>query len=302
MIVSASYRTDIPAFYGRWFLNRLETGFCHVVNPYGSGTSTVALDRGSVDGFVFWTRQRPAFRGALAEVARRGWPFAVQYTLTGYPRALEAAVVEPARAVAEMHRLAAAYGPRTVVWRYDPVVLSSLTPPAWHRRTFAGLARSLAGAVDEVVLSFVHVYAKTARNTSQAARRHGFTWNDPTPEVKRALLADLAGIARAHGLAPSLCAQPEHLTEGLEPARCVDPRRLADLAGRPIHARQAGNRPGCACAQSRDIGAYDSCAHGCVYCYAVRSTEAAKTRLRGHDPAAPLLIPDDRPKVRPAVA
>jgi nucleotide-binding universal stress UspA family protein len=291
LIVSASYRTDIPAFYGRWFRNRLAAGFCEVVNPYSGAVHTVALGAREVDGFVFWTRNARPFRGVLDAVAGRGTPFVVQYTVTGYPRALEPSVAQPEQGVAEIREIARTHGARTVVWRYDPVVLSSLTPAAWHRRTFADLARALSGAVDEVVLSFMHVYAKTRRNTARAAARHGFEWRDPGAAEKRDLLAELAAIAADCGIAATLCAQPDLLGQGLEPARCIDAQRLADLAGRPLAARGAGNRPGCACSESRDIGAYDSCPHGCVYCYAVRAPAAAKARHRAHDPDAPMLIP-----------
>jgi len=200
--------------------------------------------------------------------------------------ALEGALAAPAAALAEIRGLARRYGPRAVVWRYDPVLLSSLTPPAWHRATFARLAAALAGACDEAVLSFAQIYAKTRNNTDRAAARHGFAWRDPETEEKRALLVELAGLAAEHGLTARLCAQPELVAPALAPAACIDARRLSDLAGRDIAARRKGNRPGCLCAESRDIGAYDSCPHGCVYCYAVRRPELAKQRFRGHDPAA----------------
>lgn len=299
MIVSASYRSDIPAFYAAWFRRRLQAGFCRVANPYGGRPYRVDLTPGAVDGFVFWTRNAAPFRAALAETAGLGLPFVVQYSVTGYPRALESSVPRLEAAVAEMRALARRYGPRAVVWRYDPVLLSSLTPPAWHRATFARLAAALAGACDEVVLSFAQVYAKTRANTDRAAARHGFAWRDPAADEKRALLAELAGIAAEHGLAARLCAQPallgpdlsgpDPVGQGMAPAACIDAARLSDLAGRPIAARQKGNRPGCLCAESRDIGAYDSCPHGCVYCYAVRRPALAKRRFRGHDPAADAL-------------
>jgi DNA repair photolyase len=57
-----------------------------------------------------------------------------------------------------------------------------------------------------------------------------------------------------------------------------------------LAARQKGNRPGCLCAESRDIGAYDSCPHGCAYCYAVRHRDRALTNYRNHDPAAERLL------------
>ncbi len=291
MIVSASYRTDIPAFYGDWFRRRLAAGHCQVANPYGGPPSTVALSPDALDGFVFWTRNAAPFTKALAEVAEHGIPFVVQYTITGYPRALEPSVTNSKRSIETLRMLADRYGRRACIWRYDPVLLTSLTPPAWHRETFARLAAALAGAVDEVVLSFAQIYAKTSRNTAHAAARHGFTWEDPVAPVKQNLLAELAAIAADHGLVPTLCAQPDLPVSGLTPARCIDAARLSDVAGRPIAAKTKGNRPGCLCAESRDIGAYDTCPHGCVYCYAVRAPAAAKRAYRAHDPTADALAP-----------
>ena len=290
MIISASYRNDIPAFYGRWFLNRLRAGFCRVVNPYGGPTRVVSLARESVAGFVFWTRNAGPFQAALAGTAARGFPFVVHYTITGYPSPLEPSVVPAERAVATVRELAARYGPRAVVWRYDPVFITSVTPPDWHLETFARLATALRGASDEVVLSFTQIYAKTRSNSDRAARRHGFTWSDPEPETKADLLAELAAIAQSQGFTPTLCSQPELADAGLSPARCIDAARLSDVAGRPIAARAKGNRPGCLCAESHDIGAYDSCPHGCIYCYAVRRPELAKRRHRSHRVEGEFLI------------
>jgi hypothetical protein len=291
MIVSASYRTDIPAFYADWFRRRLAEGCCDVANPYGGPAYRVALAPPDCDGFVFWTRNIAPFEAALGEVAAHGLPFVLQYTITGYPRALETSVSDAERSVGLVRRLADAYGPRAVVWRYDPVLLTSLTPPAWHRETFARLAAALAGAVDEVVLSFAQIYAKTKANLDRAARRHGFTWEDPDDAVKRSILSGLAALAAGHGMRATLCSQPDLLGPGLAPARCIDAGRLSDVAGRPIAARTKGNRPGCLCAESRDIGAYDTCPHGCAYCYAVRRPDLAKRNYRGHDPNAPMLAP-----------
>lgn len=289
MIVSASYRTDIPAFYGAWFRRRLAAGVARVANPYGGPPYEVPLKAPACDGFVFWTRNIAPFRPALAEVAALGLPFVVHYTITGYPRALEASVTDARRSADQVRWLAETYGMRAVVWRYDPVLVTSLTPPGWHTETFARLAGLLRGACDEVVLSFAQIYAKTRTNLDRAARRHGLTWTDPPPAEKAALLSALAAIAAQEGLKPTLCAQPELLGPGLTPARCIDAERLSDVAGRALVARTKGNRPGCLCAESRDIGAYDTCPHGCVYCYAVRRPALAKQNHRAHDPAAPML-------------
>jgi len=108
-------------------------------------------------------------------------------------------------------------------------------------------------------------------------------------EVLEDLLDRLAAVALDQGMAPTLCSQPELLGPGLGEARCIDAERLADVAQRPIAARESGNRPGCRCALSRDIGAYDTCPHGCVYCYAVADRDRAVANFREHDPEAEML-------------
>ncbi len=287
IIISASYRTDIPAHHAAWFKQRLAAGFCDVANPYGGPDATVPLGPDRVAGFVFWTRNIAPFEAALAAVRAQGSPFVVHVTVTGYPRALERGVIDAETAVDQIWALSRRHGRRGVVWRYDPIVLTSLTPPAWHRRNFAALARALGGACDEVVVSFVQIYRKTRRNLTAAAAREGFDWRDADGGVdwaeKRALLATLTAIAAENGLRLTVCSQPE---AGGAPARCIDAARLSDVAGAPITAAQHGNRPGCACHRARDIGAYDSCVQGCVYCYAVTAPRRAAVRLRQHDPAA----------------
>jgi Domain of unknown function (DUF1848) len=288
VIVSASYRTDIPAFYAEWLRRRLKAGMCRVKNPYGGADYTVSLRPGEVDGFVLWTRNLRPLLNDLDDIARIA-PFVVQFTVTGYPRALEGSVIAADEAAAQLHQVRRRFGPRAAVWRYDPILLADGLDAAKHRANFARLATALAGAVDEVVLSFMHPYKKTRRNLDQAARRHGFLWHDPPAGEKRALLAELAAQAHAHGMTPTLCSQPELAAAGLGEARCIDADRLADVGQRPLRVATAGNRPGCRCALSRDIGAYDSCPHGCVYCYAVGDRDRAAENFRRHDPAAVML-------------
>ncbi|HVM79325.1 MAG TPA: DUF1848 domain-containing protein [Stellaceae bacterium] len=278
MIVSASYRTDIPAFHGRWLLERLAAGHAEVRNPYGGAPYRVSLAKGKVSGFVLWTRNLKPLFAHLPEIAARA-PFTVQFTVTGYPRALEPGVIAEGAAVAQLRGVRRDWGPRAAVWRYDPILVTSLTPLEAHRESFARIATALRGSVDEVVVSFADLYRKTARNLGAAAEQHGFTWRDPEPGEKRSLLVELAAIAAESRMRLTLCTEPALATDGIEPARCIDAERLSDVAGRPILAREKGNRPGCLCAESRDIGAYDTCAQGCVYCYAVSNSERAAESL-----------------------
>jgi hypothetical protein len=291
MIISASYKTDVPAYYGEWFLNRLAAGYCRTVNPWGGQIYRVPLDAASVDGFVFWTRNAGPFAKGFARVRQLGFPFMVQFTVTGYPRALEPSVPDPATAVAQIRSLAAAFGPRAVVWRYDPVLISSLTPAQFHEENFAALAAALRGEVDEVVISFAHIYRKTQRNLDAAAAAHGFQWHDPPADEKRALCARLGEIAHDAGISLTVCSQPGLMAGPAVAARCIDAGRLGDIAGRALEAREKGNRPGCLCHQSRDIGAYDTCLQGCAYCYAVTNGATARRNQRRHDPNADALLP-----------
>ena len=160
-------------------------------------------------------------------------------------------------------------------------------------RAFAALAQALAGTVDEVVLSVMHPYRKTRRNLDRAAQRHRFRLaRSAGPRRSAVCWRGSPRIAAEHGIAPTLCSQPDLLVPGLGEARCIDAERLVRCrrSGRSRRAT-SGNRPGCRCALSRDIGAYDTCPHGCVYCYAVSDRDAALRNFRAHDPAADCLFP-----------
>jgi hypothetical protein len=204
---------------------------------------------------------------------------------------LDASTIAADQAIAQFKEIASRFGSAVPVWRYDPILVSSLTGRTWHEESFARIAGELRGSTDEVVVSFAQFYAKTKANLAKSAAEHGFTWRDPDTAEKRALLQRLAAIAAENGMALTLCTQPDLAGDGIEAARCIDGRRLSRIADREIAAREKGNRPGCLCAESRDIGAYDSCVQGCAYCYAVRSPAAALQRRRRHDPAGEMLIP-----------
>ncbi|HEU0001275.1 MAG TPA: DUF1848 domain-containing protein [Ktedonobacteraceae bacterium] len=296
MIISASYKTDIPTFYGEWFMNRLQAGYCKMVNPYGRQIYTIDLSSDAVDGFVFWTKNIGPFLKYLPEIRQRGYPFIVQHTINGYPRELEFRVINYTQSIEHMKRLADDYGPDVAIWRYDPIIISSLTPVDWHQRNFETLAQSLEATTSEVVVSFGQVYKKTRRNMEWAAGKFGFQWSEHeamTWDDVRKLASELAQIASAHGMQLRVCSQQALLIPGvIEEARCVDADRLERVSGKAIlgKTRQKGNRKECGCFASRDIGEYDTCPHGCVYCYAVQNRDLALQRYRAHDPASEFLF------------
>lgn len=292
MIISASRRTDIPAFYGQWFANRLEAGYCRVPNPFRpSQVATVSLRREDVDAFVFWTRDPRPFMATVDELERLGFPSMFLVTLTGYGPPLEPYAPRADEAVAGLRALSDHIGPDRVVWRYDPIVLGPGLGPDDHRRRFADLCRRLEGATQVVKISFVDLYRKTTR---RLASIDGAYCVDPAarPEA-RGLVAEMAAAAGAAGMIVESCAEEVDLgPQGVAAGACIDAGRLSRLVGRPLaHGTDPGQRRHCHCAPSRDIGINDTCRHGCVYCYATSSHEAALRRSAEHDGSADSLLP-----------
>lgn len=303
MIVSASYRTDIPTFYGQWFMNRVRAGYCKTYNAFSHRAARVSLNPETVDAFVFWTKNAGPFIDALAEIRQLGFPFVIQHTVTGYPRELEASVTPARTAALHFRQVADSYGSNVMVWRYDPILLSTITPVSFHIANFEQIAAMLEGCTDEVVVSFTQMYRKTERNLTAAAEAHGFGWQDPDVAEKKALLLTLSDVAGAHGMSLRLCSQPEFLpATSVKPARCVDVERISRVAGLSITTKTKGNRRGCLCARAVDIGAYDTCPHGCVYCYAVQNQQIAKAAYKQHDPDGEYLFPPTGPVIEEAEA
>ena len=179
-----------PDLLREWFRNRLHAGYCRMVNPYNAGQHfLISLRREDVDGFVFWTKNLAPFTETLEEVHQRGFPFVVQYTINGYPRALESRVIDPDQSLEAFREATDHYGPDAVVWRYDPIVLSSVTDADFHRTNFARLAAGLSGSTRR---SLVHRCTET-RGTLKI--RLTASTGNPSPEMKRGLLRDLVKIA-----------------------------------------------------------------------------------------------------------
>lgn len=284
MIISASRRTDIPAFYTRWLMGRLRAGYCEVRNPFNAAqVSRISLVPADVTALVFWTRDpRPLLPHLPAIVAMGHEPFFLS-TLLDNPRPLDPKCPGPEVSLPTFARLAEVL-PGRITWRYDPIVLTTATPPDWHRRTFARLAAALSGHTDRVVVSFVEPYRKIGKRMAALAEA-GFAPLDLAPEERLRLLVDLRDMAASHGMALTTCCQPECFeAAGIPAARCIDAAWISARTGRAIPtAKDSGQRPRCGCAPSRDIGTYDRCLFGCAYCYATTSFDRAREHYGCHD-------------------
>ena len=279
MIVSASRRTDIPALYSDWFFHRLAVGEALVSNPVNpSQVRRVSLLPEDVDGFVFWSRYPAPMLERLRLLG--DIPFYFQVTLTPYGPDIEPGLPPEKHRIDTILRLADRLGPQKVVWRYDPVFLSPSWTPERQTERFGKLVQALSGAVSQCTFSFLDRY----RKIEGALLRLGILpWTD---EAMRGMAGRLSRIAGEAGLRLETCAEEMDLGDlNIGHARCVD----ASFFGGDARRKDPNQRPACGCSPSRDIGRYDTCIHGCAYCYANAGQAAAVRRHAAHDPASPSL-------------
>ncbi len=293
MIVSASRRTDIPAFYAKWFLNRVRAGWCLVPNPFNPNqTSRVSLSAPEVDAIVFWSRNPRPLLKKLALLDDSGLRYYFLFTLVGYPRAIEPGAPPLEQSLRTFQELSAQVGPERTIWRYDPIVLSELSGVDFHENNFRKIASELRGAARRCVISFVQPYRK-ARARMEAAAPGCCDPIDFNRPRLRALLGAISQIAAENRMQLFSCAMEQDFSPfGITPSRCIDSRLISTLFDiRPTAAKDPCQRKECGCAASRDIGIYDTCLFGCTYCYATSSFQRAMENHSRHDPQNPSLIP-----------
>lgn len=292
MIISASRRTDIPAFYSEWMLNRLKEGFCTVPNPFNRNLVTsVSLRPKDVDVLVFWTRNpRPLMR-YLQELDSRQYRYYFQFTILGYPREIDPKSPPLATAVGIFQELSDRLGPRRVIWRYDPIVFTGLTPPSFHAQNFRRIAQSLKGSTYRSVVSIVDMYRKTKSRLQRMERTPAAIQACQTDDF-RSLMRDLADAAHANGMGIVSCAEEMDLRPfGISPGKCIDDEVITQAFGLDVLPKKdPSQRAACGCIISRDIGMYESCLYGCIYCYATKSFAQARANYEAHDPNSPSLL------------
>ena len=292
MIISASRRTDIAAFYAEWMMRRFRAGYCTVPNPLNRHqVSVISLRPGDVEAIVFWTRNARPLMTHLQELDSRGYRYYFQYTIIGNPREIDPKSPPVATALDTFCELSERLGPNRVIWRYDPIVFSQLTPPAFHRENYQRLAESLRNRTARSVISIVDTYRKTQRRMKDLQGTPAAIQPCDELEVQN-LMCDVARVARANGMDIVSCAEEMDLRPfGIRPGKCIDDQVIASALGVDVSKKKdPTQRDACGCVVSRDIGMYDSCIYGCVYCYATKSFDQARVHLEEHDPDSPSLL------------
>ena len=291
MIISASRRTDVPAFYAKWFMNRIREGFCTVPNPFNpKQISRISLKPEDVDVIVFWTRHARPLLPFLNELNERGHRYYFLYTLMKNPRVLEPKSPSHERSLKTFRELADRLGREKMVWRYDPIVFSTITDANFHKETYHRIAEELKGYTSRSIISVVDMYRKTAKRL-RLLEDQGICITESTKENLGVLMKSLAASASANGMEIQTCAEKQDFSShGISPGKCVDDdliRRVFNLD--VTRQKDPSQRSYCRCVPSRDIGMYDTCRFGCVYCYATTSMALARKRHGNSDLTSPSL-------------
>lgn len=224
-----------------------------------------------------------------------GYNFYFQVTINSYEKKVEPGLPPQEDILASFKELSRRIGSTRMIWRYDPIIITKEFDEKFHAREFAKLARTLTGYTKRCVFSFVDLYRKTERNMKPL---------EPTfmsEEIMLRLAGILAPIAQEYGLLLETCSEEiDLLTKfGIRHGKCIDPDLISEIMGQElVVSKDPNQRPECGCVASIDLGAYNTCSYGCLYCYANFNPRAVAGQVPRHNPASPLLIgelgPTDR--------
>lgn len=286
MIISASRRTDIPAYYSEWLFHRLKEKYVLVRNPVNMHQiSRIDLSPDVVDGIVFWTKNPVPMLDRLSELDR--YPYYFQYTLNTYDRDVE--VNLPSKnhiLIPAFQRLSRLIGREKVIWRYDPVFFNERYTMEYHCKYFKVLAAKLGDFTEKCTISFLDFYRNTARNTQPLKIQQ------ETKTQQFEIMQRFSDIAKEYGIYIDTCAEsidPDN--SGISHARCIDRERLERIGKCTLAiGKDPNQRTECGCISSIDIGTYNTCKNGCLYCYANVSHKSVMKNTRSHNPASPLLF------------
>ena len=286
MIISASRRTDIPAYYSEWMLNRIKEQYVYVRNPMNAHQiSKVNLAPDVVDCFVFWTKNPKPMFERLRYFSKYSYYF--QFTLNPYDNDIETNLPSKKEIIESFKELSNIIGSQRVVWRYDPVLLNKHYTVAYHIDKFTEIACQLKGCTEKITFSFIDVYKKIAKNIKSNAI------SEMTIEEKNIIAENFSKIAKENNFIIDTCAEDIDFSQyGISRARCIDDKLISKITGNNLTARKDKNqRPECGCVRSVDIGEYNSCPNACIYCYANYSHSSVVNNFNKHNQLSPLLNP-----------
>ena len=292
MIIQTGMRTDIPAFYSEWFLNRLNEGFVLVRNPYNQSQVTrYSLSPDVVDLIAFCTKNPAPMLTHMDALKPYGQYWFV--TITPYGKDIEPNVPDKEIVMDDFIRLSNIVGVDSVGWRYDPIFVDDKHSVEWHISEFEHMAKKLAGFTKTCVISFIDIYKKVERNFPQA--------REVSKKDRITIGKAFIDIAAKYGMTIRPCAEGNDLAEyGADCSGCMTVKTFETALHERLDVpkRKTNQRNGeCACLLGVDIGAYDTCGHLCKYCYANTDINLVKENMKLHNPDSPFLLgnlnPDD---------
>ena len=288
MIINTGQRTDIPAFYSEWFMNRIREGYVMVRNPfYPEQVTRYSLDPAVVDVLAFCTKDPSPMIPHLDEIGgvRQFW----FVTITPYGADIEENVPDKEKVIEAFRRVSGKVGPKAMSWRYDPIFISDKYDLQFHVESFEKMAEQMEGYTEQAVISFIDLYEKTKKNFPKARR--------VTREEEEILAEAFAKTGERHGMKIRGCCERQALQEyGLDMRGCMTEEVLEEAIGTGLDIpKKKWARPECGCVLGNDIGAYNTCAHFCRYCYAKYDKTAVMDNMKKHDPLSPFLVGGPRP-------
>jgi len=265
-------------------MDRLNKGFAGYVNPFGRQKYIVSLKPDDVICFVFWSKNYDPFIGKLELIEKMGYKFYFNYTITGLPNVFECNLTGVQYAIDTFKKLSDMYSPKHINWRYDPIVISNLTDYDFHLENFESIASSLQGYVERCYFSYVTRYGKVKKIFDKFQNENNVTIDDPDMDVKIKLANQLAETANNYGISMQACCGDYLIGTKIKKAHCIDGSVIEELFYQnDFRYSKKPTRKECGCTESTDIGTYDTCPHGCIYCYANINKMRAENLYENHD-------------------
>jgi hypothetical protein len=229
-------------------------------------------------------------------IEARGYNCLFHFTLNDYPRIFEPGVPSLSERIDAFKELSGRIGPQRIIWRYDPVILSSITPIEYHLQKLAALAKELSGFTERLVISFLDFYGKVQKNLNRITASQGVQFgdwlDDANSELLAAFAAQVPALAQENGMHTFTCSEAVDLQQyGILPGSCIDGALINEVFGlKKSWPKDPFQRKNCRCVVSVDMGVYDTCKFQCAYCYANTSIKTALKNDQKHSPGSPALI------------